>query len=323
MTALAKKNWPALALGLASLAAATAGAATTPPEIHTYKQVGALAIQPDVYRPAGFTGPRPVLVWIHGGALMSGTREGMADHPLIKAMLADGGVVIAIDYRLAPETQLPAIIGDVEDAFRWVREQGPKLFNLDPDRLVVAGSSAGGYLSLVAGYRLSPRPRALVSYWGYGDLVGPWYREPSTFARHQTVMMSRDEAYRQVSGPPIANRKDRKGDGAAFYQYCRRQGIWPLAVSGWEPKTEPEKFYPYMPLKNVTAAFPPTIMFHGRKDTDVPHENSKLMAAEFAKHRVEHRLVLDPEADHGSNWSPAASAAMHQAAIEFIRAHLR
>src|SRR5262249_57428134 len=128
----------------------------------------------------------------------------------------------------------------------------------------------GGYLALLSGYYIQPRPRVLVSYWGYGDLIGSWYSDPSPHERHRQIMMSQEEAYRQVSGPPIANKADRKGDNDAFYQYCRRNGLWPKEVSGWDPKSEPEKFYPYMPIKHVTAAFPPTMLFHGRKDTDVP-----------------------------------------------------
>ena len=84
--------------------------------------------------------------------------------------------------------------------------------------------------------------------------------------------LTKEEAWQQVAGPPIADVKDRKGNGGGFYQYCRQTGSWPKAVSGWDPKTEPEKFYPYMAVKNVTADYPPTLLFHGELDTDVPLE---------------------------------------------------
>ena len=50
--------------------------------------------------------------------------------------------------------------------------------------VAVSGGSAGGYLTLVTGYRVKPWPKALVAFWGYGDLVGPWYSEPSPHPRH-------------------------------------------------------------------------------------------------------------------------------------------
>lgn len=266
-------------------------------ETHTYKKVGDLAIKADVYSYQDAT-PRPVLVWLHGGALIMGHRESV-DQRLKEICAENGYIVVSLDYRLAPETQLPEIIGDVEDAFRWIREKGPVLFHADPDRIAVAGGSAGGYLTLTTGFRVEPRPVALVSFWGYGDLVGPWYREPSPHARHHKSKLSREEAYQQVSGPPISDARERKGDGGGFYQFCRQQGLWPKAVSGWDAKGEPEKFFPFMAVKNVTADYPPTLLIHGEKDTDVPYEQSVMMAAELEKHGIEHRLISVPEGEHG------------------------
>ena len=50
-------------------------------------------------------------------------------------MLGYGYAIVSIDYRLAPETKLPGIIDDLRDAFRWVREQGPSRFGIDPERI--------------------------------------------------------------------------------------------------------------------------------------------------------------------------------------------
>ena len=70
-----------------------------------------------------------MVVWIHGGALIMGHRGGI-DRALLGALTKAGYVVVSIDYRLAPETKLPAIVEDVQDACRWVRERGPKLFRV-------------------------------------------------------------------------------------------------------------------------------------------------------------------------------------------------
>src|SRR5262249_15224180 len=158
-----------------------------------------------------------------------------------------------IDYRLAPETKLPGIIEDVEDAFRWVREKGPALFGADPNRIGTAGASAGGYLTLVTGFRIQPRPLVLVAESSYGDLVGPWQTNPSHHQPHYQSHLSREDAWRQVSGPPIANARDRKGKGGEFNDFIRRNAEWPKAISGWNAKTETARFVPYMPLRNVTA----------------------------------------------------------------------
>ena len=83
-----------------------------------------------------------------------------------------------------------------------------RLLKIDPNRIVVTGGSAGGYLTLVTGYRVNPRPRALVAFWGYGDLVGDWYSRPSPHARHHTAKLTREEAFKQVSGPPVSDSRD-------------------------------------------------------------------------------------------------------------------
>jgi dipeptidyl aminopeptidase/acylaminoacyl peptidase len=185
------------------------------------------------------------------------------------------------------------------------------------------GGSAGGYLALTSGFRTRPRPVAVVSLWGYGDLIGSWYSEPSPHARHRTTKLSREAAWQQVSGPPISDSRQRKGDGGAFYQFCRQEGLWPKAVSGWDPHTEAKNFHPFMALKNVSGEYPPTLLIHGDQDTDVPYEQSTLMAAELKKHAVEHQLITLVGAEHGlAGGDKAQVEAAYAAAIEFLAGHL-
>jgi acetyl esterase/lipase len=288
---------------------------------HIYKRAGMLAIRADSYQFVDKP-KQPVVVWIHGGGLINGHREGVPQW-LTDVCRQSGFVLVSLDYRLAPETKLPDIISDIEDAFRWIRDKGPELFGADADRIAVVGGSAGGYLTLITGYRVQPRPKCLVSLWGYGDLIGPWYSEPSSHPRHQTSKLSRDEAYKQVSGQPISDSRDRDGNGGAFYQFCRQTGTWPQAVTGWDPRTEAEKFVPFMPAMNVTADYPATLLIHGDKDTDVPFEQSLLMASELKKHKVEHQLIAISDAEHGLAGAREGDAdAAYRAAGEFLRKHL-
>lgn len=273
------------------------------PTSYSYKTVGDLSIKADVIRPADEL-VRPVLVWIHGGALIMGDRRGV-DRRVKQHALSAGYVLVSIDYRLAPETKLPEIIADLEDAFRWIHREGSRLFHADPDRLAVAGGSAGGYLTLTSGFRVQPRPRALFSLYGYGDLIGDWYSSPSPHPRHHHSHLSREEAYRQVSGPPIAEAHGRHGNGGAFYEYCRQTGTWPQAISGWAPQKEAGKFSPFMPIMNVTADYPPTVLVHGTKDTDVPYEQSTMMAERLQQAGVPHKLITVPDAEHGFDGADA------------------
>jgi acetyl esterase/lipase len=309
------------ALGAAPLALSYSSLAHVTPTTHIYKSVGGLDIRADVHRRPG-SSIQPVAVWIHGGALINGHRASVPER-LLGPLLAAGCTIVSIDYRLAPETKLPAIIEDIEGAFAWVAAKGPELFHADPKRIAVFGGSAGGYLSLTAGYRAKPRPNAVLAFWGYGDLIGDWYSTPSPHERHHRTKMTREEAYRQVSGLPVSDSRDRKGDGGAFYQYCRQHGEWPKAVSTWDPRSDAAKFVPYMPVRNVTMNYPPTMLIHGTADTDVPYEQSVMMAAEFKKHGVEHELISIPGGEHGlGGGDPKLIDAAYASALEFLKAKL-
>ncbi len=96
-----------------------------------------------------------------------------------------------------------------------------------------------------------------------------------------------------------------------------------MAVSGWDPRAEPEEFYPFMAVKNVDADYPPTVMIHGTEDTDVPHEQSLMMAEQFRKHGVEHELFSIRNAEHGlPGGDPAEIEAAYDSAFEFLKRHL-
>jgi len=89
---------------------------------YTYNTVDGLEIQADVWRPADQV-VRPAMIWIHGGALIMGHRSNL-DRLLWYLYQQAGFVIVSIDYRLAPEVKLPAIIEDLRDAHAWVRQKG-------------------------------------------------------------------------------------------------------------------------------------------------------------------------------------------------------
>ena len=125
------------------------------------------------------------------------------------------------------------------------------------------------------------------------------------------------------NGPPVANSYSRKGNGGAYYQTCRKLGIWPEKVSGFA-ETDAKKFTPYMAAKNISPKYPPTLMIHGTKDTDVPHEQSLIMTREFKKHGVAHRLISVKDGEHGlGGGRPEEIQAANAAILPFVLKYMK
>jgi acetyl esterase/lipase len=258
----------------------------------TYRTVGKLDLQADIFLPPGKES-YPVILWIHGGALIFGDRN-MLPSQQCRRYLQSGFAVVSIDYRLAPETKLPEILTDLDSAHKWILQNGPSI-GLDTSRFAVVGHSAGGYLSLMAGIRFRPHPDAIVSFYGYGDVAGEWYSRPDSFYL-QTPMVSRKEAMQAVGSVPLAN-----GDEATrfqFYRYTRQQGQWPQFVTGLDPAIEPSAFDSFCPVRNVTDEYPPTLLLHGNRDTDVPIARSAEMADQFMKNGVDFEFLILQDRGH-------------------------
>ncbi|MEO6611918.1 MAG: pectinesterase family protein [Chitinophagaceae bacterium] len=91
---------------------------------------------------------RTAIIIIYGGGWRSGNKS--LHHPMAERLAELGYVCFTPEYRLSPEALFPAAVFDIKSAINWVRKNS-SLYNLDPDRIVIAGHSAGGELAAFAG----------------------------------------------------------------------------------------------------------------------------------------------------------------------------
>lgn len=98
----------------------------------------------DVFMPEGVTGRLPVLVYIHGGGWVTGSRRSC--RRICAVFAAKGYVVLNLKYRLAPRHTHPFALNDIADAIGWLIENAAEI-NADPDSIFLGGSSAGAHLA--------------------------------------------------------------------------------------------------------------------------------------------------------------------------------
>ncbi len=106
---------------------------------------GAPDVRVLLYQPTSLPGPLPALLWLHGGGYIMGSAD--AEDLMVKSIVsAIGCATVSVDYRLAPETPYPGSVEDCYTALKWLSTHAVEL-GIDPRRIAVGGSSAGGGLA--------------------------------------------------------------------------------------------------------------------------------------------------------------------------------
>ena len=127
----------------------------------------------DVFRPNDCK-KRPVVLCLHGGFWAKGSKKFM--HPLAEGLVEKGYVAVCSNYRLTDVAPAPAQLHDVFSAIRFLRENTSD-YGIDPKKVGVTGSSAGGYLAVMAAVFDSgdkrTRPNAAVGMGAQTDLLSP------------------------------------------------------------------------------------------------------------------------------------------------------
>lgn len=219
----------------------------------------------DLYLPQTPDGASPVVVYVHGGGWMSGSKNDEIAHTFFGELTHRGYLVASLNYRLAPKYKFPAQIEDVKCAIRHLRANAAE-HNLDPDRIGAMGGSAGGHLVSLLG-----ATEASVG-WDNG-----MYAEQS----------SRIQAVIDMYGPM---------DIAALFENSSQSII--EQVFGASSNTDP-LLESYSPLAYITPDDPPFMILQGDLDGVVPAEQSILLRDHLEASGVPVEYVLVKNAGHG------------------------
>lgn len=248
----------------------------------------------DLYLPEGDRQALPIVVWAHGGAWVGGDKTDIGFY--LRLLAVEGYACAAINYGLAPDSNYPEPVRQTGTALKWLVEHA-STYGLDPDRIVLAGSSAGG--------QIAAQYAAIVSDQTYAADVGI---EP-TVGRGQllgTVLHC---------GPydPAETLSHRGWRG----WYARTVG-W--AYLGTKDFSAPQVRQASV-VEHVTAAFPATLLTTGEKDSLKPQ--TLALAARLAELGVPHEVLCHPGVDHEYQLDMHTPEAQESLAVTlgFLREH--
>jgi acetyl esterase/lipase len=225
----------------------------------------------DIYLPdqETYTKPVPMVVWIHGGAWRAGDKENCRS----RVFLEDGYAAASINYRLSHHAIFPAQIEDCKAAIRYLRANAKK-YNIDPERIGVWGSSAGGHLVALLGttsdvkgfdkdsnLHVSSKVQAVCDFFGPTDFTR--MNDFEGKMDHNTA----DSPESLLVGGPIQENKEA----------CKRAN----------------------PITYVSRNDPPFLIVHGDKDPLVPHNQSELLYESLMKADVDVKFHTVKGGGHG------------------------
>ncbi|MFF5497815.1 alpha/beta hydrolase fold domain-containing protein [Streptomyces aquilus] len=241
----------------------------------------------DLYLPPAGGGPAPLIVFVHGGGWLRGSRKvfvptfsGWRVTPF-ERLATQGFAVASVDYRLSGEARFPAPLADVGAALDWLIEQADR-FGLDADRVVLWGVSAGAHLASLLALRGGRRLSGVIDWYGPADLLAMAGGGPEA----------------ALSSDPDDTREAR--------------------LLGAPAREVPDLAREASPISHVHAGSPPFLIAHGTADTAVPFSQSAALATALTEVGAEMRLDPVEGADH--LWRGLADPeSVFAAAVAFAR----
>jgi len=238
-----------------------------------YARVGNDGLDLDLRIPDG-TGPFPVILSLHSGAWITGDRTG---GPAIR-QASRGYAVASIDYPLAPVHVWPSQLEACKAAVRWLRANAAR-FNLDPTRIGVFGTSAGGHLAAMLG-TTADRP----------EFEAPELGNPQFSSAVKAVV--------DLYGPVDLLKMDEQKLPCYGNLSANSPFMPPSLLMGCPIQECKDKTATSNPINYISRDDPPFLIMQGQLDCLTPWQQSKMLYDALREDGVDATLYLLPTAQH-------------------------
>lgn len=260
----------------------------------------------DLYLPAAPAPGKlsPAVVWIHGGGWIGGVKSEARAKEICTTFNGAGYVAVSVEYRMG-DGAWPTNLYDCKNAVRFLRAHAGQ-YHIDPERIAVAGGSAGGHLSLMVGFT--------------GDM--PEF-EPKEAATPYPGMSSRVRAVIDMYG--ISNLLTRQEVDDKAAPTGRIRPVGPATVFGSADPGAPV-YRAASPVTHITKKSPPVLILHGMIDKTVDRAQSEELDRALTKYGVPHEFVMVAGAGHTfdfETWSKKPlSRDLRPVALAFLAKYL-
>lgn len=276
----------------------------------TGKKGDSLAL--DLYTPKNISGKLPVLIYVHGGGWIEGSKAVYADNYLentIAKLMAKQYAVISINYTLLNDsTHFPLPLQDTKDAVRWVRKNAEK-YNFDTNNIGLFGASAGAHLSLVAAYTPDD------TFKGSPDL-SPYSAKVNYVVDHYGPVDLNKLFHTRLGTIPVAM------VGMISKKIVSLQQGLVKGISGYDLQKDQDRAIDYLKTispSTYTETGVPTLIVQGNKDKIVPLSQSKKLYRRLKRAKVETSLIIIDNGVHSfSTTDKTALDKMTDQTVDFI-----
>ncbi len=251
----------------------------------------------DIWQPPPQVDPSSLaFIYYHGGGWRTMDKDTFT-RSFFRRLASQGHLVMDASYRLYPEVAMFEMLGDAKRALVWLKSRSSE-YQVNPDRIVVAGGSAGGHLALLVAYTAGNPTLTPAALW---DLDGSVRAAVAYYPPVDIPAYVSFKKYGPHSFGPL--------DIPTRRQVAAR-------LFGGLPEEVPERYALFSPTNHVSPDCPPTLLFVAEDDDIVPVEPIKALHHRLQEAGAPSVLVSFPGTEHGFDLalprtSPAARAAQH------------